>query len=653
MFGYTPYDRNLCISIPYENDWDTPDFDSRKLTLEEFFKFHAIKEKLCYVYDFGEDRIHDITLEKTIEGESERAACIAGKSNWSEEEISDYDDDEDEDNDGDEIPERPSPEGFVLEEVDGWVKTVYSTVKKNKPKGKRKKTQSGRGVVKHILFPARWMKRQPYSQQSDVDVYYIGIANKVLEVLDSVEEELASVGIDRERREKMAMALTMWFEDVVSDGGIWKAFTNECKKRYGFRLPFYTIDEREYYEDEVNLVDVKFLLWHYLQYMHEKGSVINAENPFIAVLADNVYSIFDAEFENAPINDEWHDALHPDAFAEPLLFSYREYLYKLMDCNYLYLHLFESIQEYIEEIVNDKIIRENAQEMMHEYVTGGLFDGEENFLGMSMSQWGTEIIRLENEALAKRLDTLKTIKLRLYSLVGEDKKYFHLVDYGDRNDKEGGFVYKMLKDSFGIIPADEYKVGETLILCRLTCCEGEWNLNGSTFEFSCDEMERFPDNDQQYTRSKNAGKEVYERFMHENGGKPFFFPRDRKEAIAFYKKCLGAGFEDKHFQIEGDDFVIYASPVYGIGLTFGMRADLKSADNPFYDKEYAKKNASELLCSESIIPYEVACKMYDMGMLDDAALNSFEGYEHGRQFLQRNAQFFMDYFLHGKRDNLQ
>lgn len=652
MFGYTPYDMDLCISVPQEShdEWDRPTYDSGKLTLEEFFATYAIKNKLCYVYDFGADWIHDITLEKKLDGDSERATCIAGKSRWSEGDTLD-DDEDDYDYDPDEEQSwRTSAEGFYLDDVNASVEAVKPIIPKKAAKRNRQRKVK-KPTMKHRVYPDRWMKRQPYSKMNETDAYYVDIANRVLEILDNDAEEFDHNGIDKECREEMAMALARWFEDVVAEGGIWKTFIHECKRRYGSYLPFYHIDEEDYYDDEVNLVDVKFLVWHYMQYMHDEDSVINPENIFVEMIADSIYEIFDTEFENAPINDDWHDALHPKTLAEPLLFSYREYLYKLINCNYLYLELFDSIQDYIEERTSDLDYIDQAQDLIHDYVTESIFDTDTNFLGMTLSQWGTEIIRLENAPLAERLDTIKTVSTRLYSLVKEDREYFHFVDYGDRNDKGGDTVYKVLKSTFGLYPSYAYKAGETFVLCRLTFCEGEWNLNGASFTFSQKDVDKeiIPS---QFTCRRSEGKEIYELTTQKNGGKIFVFPNSSKEAVAQYRTLFGENFDVKNIKNYGDDIVIFASPTYGIGLAGGIRKCLKSEDNTRYDKETAKKEAFSIICRPDAVPYEVVCKMLDMGMLDDAALKSTKGYEYGRQFMHDNAQFFIDYFQHGRRDDL-
>ena len=64
------------IEIPHpDNEGDS--FDSRKVKLKEIFKHE--KQTFTYIYDFGDDWIHKITLEKITPEKIIRTYCIGGK----------------------------------------------------------------------------------------------------------------------------------------------------------------------------------------------------------------------------------------------------------------------------------------------------------------------------------------------------------------------------------------------------------------------------------------------------------------------------------------------------------------------------------------------------------------------------------------------
>lgn len=84
-FGDKPYSQSLYIAEENKEDWYRPDYDARKFTLGELFGDGGIVKKFCYVYDFGDDWIHDITLEKVFDEYSGHATCIKGKGACPEE----------------------------------------------------------------------------------------------------------------------------------------------------------------------------------------------------------------------------------------------------------------------------------------------------------------------------------------------------------------------------------------------------------------------------------------------------------------------------------------------------------------------------------------------------------------------------------------
>ena len=67
MFQKKPYDRGWCInSSEQEDDYRDDDaLDAEEINIKEFISNYQL-EKFVYVYDFGDDWIHDITVEDTM-----------------------------------------------------------------------------------------------------------------------------------------------------------------------------------------------------------------------------------------------------------------------------------------------------------------------------------------------------------------------------------------------------------------------------------------------------------------------------------------------------------------------------------------------------------------------------------------------------------
>lgn len=78
LYRFSPqgYGSEPQISLPSDEDWE-PVVDSTKTKLKDVFKTKG--QKYVYIYDFGDDWIHQITLEDITNEEMLTASCIDGK----------------------------------------------------------------------------------------------------------------------------------------------------------------------------------------------------------------------------------------------------------------------------------------------------------------------------------------------------------------------------------------------------------------------------------------------------------------------------------------------------------------------------------------------------------------------------------------------
>ncbi|HCY42815.1 MAG TPA: plasmid pRiA4b ORF-3 family protein [Prolixibacteraceae bacterium] len=77
QFCPTGYGSKPTIAIPFDDDWEKPDMNASKIKLTQIFT--AEKQTFTYIYDFGDDWIHRITLEKILPDMIKHPFCMAGK----------------------------------------------------------------------------------------------------------------------------------------------------------------------------------------------------------------------------------------------------------------------------------------------------------------------------------------------------------------------------------------------------------------------------------------------------------------------------------------------------------------------------------------------------------------------------------------------
>ena len=79
LYQFSPmgYNSHPVIAIPSEEDWEKPEMNAMKTKLNKVFTTE--KQTFNYLYDFGDDWSHKITLEKLVSDDIKSPVCLAGK----------------------------------------------------------------------------------------------------------------------------------------------------------------------------------------------------------------------------------------------------------------------------------------------------------------------------------------------------------------------------------------------------------------------------------------------------------------------------------------------------------------------------------------------------------------------------------------------
>jgi hypothetical protein len=188
----------------------------------------------------------------------------------------------------------------------------------------------------NIVVMQDWIRF--HLEASPTDSYYLRLCNKTLKII--LQSELKAECGTTEKAIQLACVLTAYFEDVISETGIFRSFTEHHRERYGRYLPFYDTTEA-YYPDELNLCDIHLLTWHTLSLWEKEEenytvdpSLYESDN--IVAALDAIYHLFDEEFESAPQNEKMQEQLQlsPHAGMEEIrklivFFSQNSYLNKI------------------------------------------------------------------------------------------------------------------------------------------------------------------------------------------------------------------------------------------------------------------------------------------------------------------------------------
>lgn len=169
-----------------------------------------------------------------------------------------------------------------------------------------------------------------FPNQSTTDIYYVGVANKLLEIIDG-RQELKEMPEALKRR--LALCLTGYFQDIIADAGIWRSFTAANYELHGKPLPFFKVDD-SYVDYELNRDDVRFLVWYCIAMVWENKRDLYPLSSLVSSTADACFKLLDFLYEDAPMPENFDFAYNLDA-NDP---DDREAIYHLGQ--WLYLHCY-------------------------------------------------------------------------------------------------------------------------------------------------------------------------------------------------------------------------------------------------------------------------------------------------------------------------
>ena len=499
-------------------------------------------------------------------------------------------------------------------------------------------------VMKKI-YPKKWLELHPYKQTNSVDQYYVGIANEIHKRLYS--STIADAFEEEENIRYTSLCLAAWFEDVISQTGIWQAFTAECRKRYGAYLPFYPI-KGDYFPDEINLEDIRFLLWHHIQYLCRGISAINPENPGIEQTAQEIYGLLAEEYETAPENERMQEFLYHSAMGEEDFFHYREILDWFHYQCYFNIENVAQCRDEAERLLDDeKITPEMAETLIYATRTSLTFKGRRNLLSLTSPEWLALIGKAHPEH--QLWGKVKVRKNSCYLLEKEDDRYLYVKDLCSEDEGE----FKITKKSLNLSAIRSREAGKSTLICELIYFGNAWWQCGMLLENKYDQkMAEYVD-DLTKQKEKTNEKAAFHDFIKASGGKSFVFCQSQEEISDFLLNKmdynLKEGLDIPRINTE-NGAMLMANPHTGLHIQFKLCECIKSPDNPNYNKEEAEKNAIMFIVNPDIIPYQLSCILQDEGMLPDAYLNSLQRKEYGQEFIRKNAHFLTDYFHYRCRE---
>lgn len=154
-----------------------------------------------------------------------------------------------------------------------------------------------------------FMRMQPnYPRVTDADQYYYKIAVTLGRLWDNSRRFMQ---LPEATRRAVVLAVTGYYQDVIADAGLWRAFVMMHQHLYGKPLPFYP-RRKDYVDYELNLDDVRFVIWYTIEGQQLENFTISPLDDDIEWLAGLFHKVLSRHYESAPNPTEYNIAVGVD-----------------------------------------------------------------------------------------------------------------------------------------------------------------------------------------------------------------------------------------------------------------------------------------------------------------------------------------------------
>ncbi|MBN2775194.1 MAG: DUF3843 family protein [Prolixibacteraceae bacterium] len=480
--------------------------------------------------------------------------------------------------------------------------------------------------MKNRIYIKQWLELKPYSKQTLTDNYYLNLSNKIKKVLLEPDSFILQRFIGEFEIDLLSCLLVSYFEDIISETNIWKTFTHIHREHYKKILPFYESDN--YFEDEINLQDVSFLIWYFLNTIQEE-KFISPFNDFIIQIASKVMVILDEEYEYAPENN-FLKTFYTLNETETDYYIVRNLIDNLLFKTYLF---FTDTAKELAERENSIIEEGKDEHLLHylqETLDAYLHSAHTRLIGLKGKEWAAHLLGKKHPLYADLLTMSQRIS-GFFIYKGQDETDIFIEHIAS------GKKFKLTKKSFD--HSHLLNTTDTIMYLGIVKWQNEWWFSGVYFqnEFNAnlvmDEKNSMKSRMQADFLNQNK-KEIMETlemqrkaFLGYNNGSPVaFLPGNKieqfvkgyteyfnttlnlseaqmKEAREWTRKDGFFGDNDKpdiDFEEKGDNGLVFFNPKSGVEIAMNFNDILPFNNNPWYNPGENQDEVLGLFISDEI-----------------------------------------------------
>ncbi|MGK7393338.1 MAG: DUF3843 family protein [Candidatus Cyclobacteriaceae bacterium M3_2C_046] len=155
-----------------------------------------------------------------------------------------------------------------------------------------------------------YLEKKPYQDFDNYDQYYLSLIQKILDILRNNPFPDPQVKLNQDQNKQLAYVLGGYFEDYMSEIGIWPALIHYHQKLYETPVPLMLEpeDEPDYDTNELNPADVQFIIWNFYSRIFE-NLIIPPQLEYFFTLSNRIFELLDKEVEKEIATDFYDEFL--------------------------------------------------------------------------------------------------------------------------------------------------------------------------------------------------------------------------------------------------------------------------------------------------------------------------------------------------------
>ncbi len=475
--------------------------------------------------------------------------------------------------------------------------------------------------MKDRIYIQDWLEMKPYDKQKPTDLYYLRICNEIKEGLEEdpyLNYTLIEL-IGKKYVNSFICFIVSYFEDLISESGLWSAFIHAHKKLYGTFLPHYKPEE--YYEDEINPEDIYFLTWYFVNSISDE-TYYGFNDESIFEISEFLFDYLDKYWEEAPENKELKKFYQIDEKEGDNIFRVKEFLLNIFTYSYLFYpdtgrEIFNENQKIIKDFEDNEDLDElekNTQMLVSVSENTDIFvlNKASRLLSLSARDWAAEILG-ENHPLYNTFLDMSPMVLGIFEYNGKSFNNYFLKHLGT------GEEITVLKKKGDLQPELDEKYPYYYL--NIIRWNNRWHIIGFPLGLRENEAKDITEGkgekyyktafdflEKRKKRIASENKRNYKIFLEFNNREPIvFLPADEidnyvdsfKEFAQNYKQ--GKVTKNKHFDFDKnatETGLVFFNPNYGIEAVVNHNAPFAVPHNPYFDEKNAEDDLFSLFSSQ-------------------------------------------------------